>query len=66
MWTDPIVEEIHRVRAQLMTRAKGDLRKIIDEAARRRKKSARVVIKASPRPPADLRTVRAKGKIAMP
>ncbi len=52
MWNDPIVEEVHRIRKQLLARAKGSLRKAIDGAVQRQKNGGRVVLKASPRPPA--------------
>ena len=35
MWNDPIIEEVHRIRKQLLARAKGNLRKAIDDAAQR-------------------------------
>ena len=52
MWSDPIVDEVHRIRKQLLANAKGDLRKVIDGAARRQKRSGRVVLEATPRTPA--------------
>ena len=62
MWNDPIVEEVHRIRKQLLARAKGNLRKAIDGAARRQKSGGRVVLAASPRSPAGSPPKRAKGK----
>ena len=52
MWNDPIVEEVHRARRQLLARANGDLRKAIDGAARRQKSEGRAVLKPAPRAPA--------------
>ncbi len=51
MLNDPIVEKVHRFRKQLLARANGDLRKVIDGAARRQKRSGRVVLEAAPRAP---------------
>jgi hypothetical protein len=63
MWNDPIVEEVHRIRKQLLARAKGNLRKAIDGAAQRQKGGGRVVLKASPRPPAGSPPRAPKGRI---
>ena len=63
MWDDPIVDEVHRIRKKLMARAKGDLRKIIDGAARRQKSGGRVVLAASPRAPAGIPAKSSKGKV---
>jgi hypothetical protein len=63
MWNDPIVEEVHRIRKQLLARAKGNLRKAIDGAARRQKSGGRMVLKASPRPPAGGSPRAPKGRI---
>ena len=49
MWVDPIVEEVHRTRKQLLARAKGDLSKIINDAMARQKKGGRKVLAATPR-----------------
>lgn len=54
MRNDPIVEEVHRARKQLLTQAKGDLRKVIDGAARRQKSEGRAVLVPAPRAPAVL------------
>ena len=51
MLNDPIVEEVHRFRKQLLAKADGDLRKVIDSAARRQKNGGRRVLAASPRAP---------------
>ena len=51
MWVDPIVEEVHRTRKQLLARAKGDLSSIINDAMARQKKSGRKVLAAAPRRP---------------
>ena len=51
MWNDPIVEEVHRARRQLLSRAKGDLRKVIDGAVRRQKSEGRAVLEPAPRAP---------------
>lgn len=51
MLNDPIVEEIHRFRKQLLAKAGGDLRKAINSAARRQKSGGRTVLAASPRVP---------------
>ena len=62
MWNDPIIEEIHRVRKQLLARAKGSLRSAIDSAARRQKSSGRIVLAAAPRKPAKIPRTAAKSK----
>ena len=51
MWVDPVVEEVHRARKQLLANAKGNLRSIIDDAMARQKKSGRKVLPAAPRQP---------------
>ena len=51
MWVDPIVEEVHRTRKQLLARAKGDLRGVIDDALARQKKGGRKLLAATPRQP---------------
>lgn len=51
MWNDPIVEEVHRARRQLLAQAKGDLRKVIAGAARRQKSQGRTVLEPSLRAP---------------
>ena len=51
MWIDPVVEEVHRVRKQLLARAKGDLSSIIRDAMLRQKKGGRKVLAAAPRRP---------------
>lgn len=51
MWNDPVVEEVHGARQQLLGRAKGDMRKVIASAARRQKAQGRVVLEAAPRAP---------------
>lgn len=63
MWNDPIIEEVHRIRKQLLARAKGNLRKAIDDAAQRQKSGGRVVLDASPRPPAGIPPKAPKGRI---
>ncbi len=63
MWNDPIVEEVDRIRKQLLARAKGNLRKAFDGVAQRQKSGGRVVLKASPRPPAGIPAKAPKGKI---
>ena len=65
MWDDPIVEEIHRIRKQLLARAKGSLRKTIDGAAQRQKSGGRVILKASPRPPAGRLPKTPGGKVSV-
>lgn len=54
MWVDPVVEEVHRIRKQLLARAKGDLGGIIKDAMSRQKKGGRKVLAASPRKPDSL------------
>ena len=51
MLNDPIIEEVHHFRKQLLAKADGDLRKAIDGAARRQKNGGRTVLAASPRAP---------------
>ena len=51
MWVDPVVEEVHRARKQLLANAKGNLRSIIDDAMARQNKSGRKVLAAAPRQP---------------
>ena len=51
MWVDPIVEEVHRTRKQLLARAKGDISSVINDAMARQKKSGRKVLAATPRKP---------------
>ena len=51
MWVDPIVEEVHRTRKQLLARAKGDISSIINDAMTRQKKGGRKVLAATPRRP---------------
>ena len=63
MSSDPIVEEIHRVRRQLLTQSKGDLRKVIDGAAWREKGGGRVVLEAAPRAPAAIARKVSKRKL---
>lgn len=48
MWVDPVVEEVHRVRMQLLARAKGNLSGIIHDAMARQKKGGRKVLAAAP------------------
>ena len=48
MWIDPVVEEVHRARKQLLANAKGNLRSIIDDAMARQNKSGRKVLAAAP------------------
>lgn len=52
MWKDPIVEEVHRARRQLLAQSNGDLRKAIAAAGRRQKSQGREVLVPAPRPPA--------------
>ena len=63
MWRDPIVEEVHRVRKQLLALAQGDLRKVINDAARRQKSSGHAILEASPRPPAGIPKKESAGKL---
>ena len=51
MWVDPVVEEVHRVRKQLLARGKGDLAGIISDALARQKKGGRKVLTPAPRRP---------------
>lgn len=51
MWVDPVVEEVHRARRQLLARAKGNLSSIINDAMARQKKGGRKVLAAAPRKP---------------
>ena len=51
MWVDPIVEEVHRTRKQLLARAKGDISSVIRDAMARQKKGGRKVLPATPRRP---------------
>ena len=51
MWVDPIVEEVHRTRKQLLARAKGDISSVIRDAMARQKKSGRKVLATAPRRP---------------
>ena len=51
MSNDPIVEEVHRARQQLLAQSKGDLRKVIAAAARRQKAQGRVMLAPAPRRP---------------
>lgn len=63
MWNDPVVEQVHAARRQLLTRAKGDLRKVIDAAARRQKAGDRVVLDAAPRAPASIEPNASKRRV---
>ena len=56
MWVDPIVEEVHRTRKQLLARAKGDISSVINDAMARQKKSGRKVLEATPRKPESVTT----------
>lgn len=62
MWNDPIVEEVHRARRQLLAQSKGDLRKAITAAARRQKSQGRVTLAPAPRAPAIIAVKRSKEK----
>lgn len=62
MWNDPVVEEVHGAREQLLARAKGDLRKVIVSAARRQKAQGRVVIEAAPRTPSVTSKIKGRRK----
>ena len=59
MWIDPVVDEVHRTRQQLLANAKGNLRSIIDDAMARQKKSGRKVLAAAPRRPEVMMPVKA-------
>ena len=54
MWNDPIVEEVHRARRQLLAQSEGNLRNVIAAAARRQKSQDRVVLPSTPRAPAAI------------
>jgi hypothetical protein len=43
MWTDPVVEEIHRIRQKLLTEAGDDLDTYLAQARRRAEQGGRVV-----------------------
>lgn len=54
MWVDPIVEEVHRTRKQLLASAKGDIASVIKDAMARQKKGGRKVLAATPRQPESI------------
>ena len=49
---DPIIDEIHRVRAEIAERFHGDLKAICDDARRRQAASGRKAVALPPRRPA--------------
>ena len=53
MWTDPIVEELHRVREAHAARFGNDLRAIAAELRRVEQEWSGVIINPGPRQPAD-------------
>lgn len=52
MKRDPIVEELHYVRDQMVARFRGDLRALCEDARRRQEASGRPKRRLPPRPPA--------------
>jgi hypothetical protein len=44
MEPDPIVEEVHRIRAELLARFNGDLHALVEDARRRQAASGRPTI----------------------
>jgi len=52
MWSDPIIDEIHRIREQNAARFNYDIERMADDIKRREKKSGRKIIPAPP-PPAS-------------
>lgn len=50
MWNDPIVEEIHAIRRQLLDEAGGDLHEVI-RRAREHRDPHRIIIQGKPRRP---------------
>jgi len=53
MWTDPIVEELHRVREAHAERFGNDLRAIAEDLRRVEQEWPGVIINPGPRAPAD-------------
>jgi hypothetical protein len=53
MWTDPIVEELHRVREAHAARFGNDLRAIAADLRRVEQEWPGVIINPGPRPPVD-------------
>jgi hypothetical protein len=44
MEPDPIVEEVHRIRAELLARFNGDLHALVEDARRRQAESGRPTV----------------------
>jgi hypothetical protein len=46
MWTDPVVDEIHQIRQQMLADAGGDFHAFMDKVRREQACSKRVVIES--------------------
>ncbi len=46
---DPIVDEIHAIRAEMLAECGGDLQKLVEQVQKRREESGRVARPAPPR-----------------
>jgi hypothetical protein len=56
MMNDPIVEEVHRIREEMLAEFGGDLGALLHEMQQRTeeaRKAGKLVIESSPRPPLD-------------
>lgn len=51
VWNDPIVEEIHRIREEIMQEHDNDLHKLFKHLRERQRESGRKVVTRSPRRP---------------
>ena len=50
LYDDPVVAEIHAIRAKMLAECGGDHRKLMEQVRQRQEASARTIIKAPPPP----------------
>jgi hypothetical protein len=62
MWTDPIVEEVRKIREEHAARFGYDLKKIFEDLKEQERKSGREVVSLPPKRPLEIGALRRKDR----